>query len=393
MSTLVILGRQPALGLAELESIYGRESLRPIGEQAAELTLEHSKVNPVRLGGMVKLGAVLTSVETTHWKSVRQAVEALVLEQASRLPAGKLKLGLSTYGLDVDSREISALGLEVKKRLREHGRSARIIPNTEATLSSAQVLHNKLTRELGLEILLVQDGAYVTIAKTVAVQNIESYSLRDRGRPRRDARVGMLPPKLAQIIVNLAAGSQSPNSGFIVLDPFCGTGVILQEALLMGFGALGTDISPRMIEYSAANLAWLKNKFKTSDAYALAVGDACTQRWPTTPAVVAAETYLGRPFTSPPSADVLAQTTAECNIIIKKFLQNLRGQLPAGTRLCLAVPAWQIAPEKFKHLPLIDQIETLGYNRVCFEHVRDKDLIYFRENQIVARQLLVLTKQ
>ena len=80
------------------------------------------------------------------------------------------------------------------------------------------------------------------------MQDIESYTKRDRERPKRDAKVGMLPPKLAQIIINLAAG-QLPEEklqnicdiplgepiprrllGQTVLDPFCGTGVILQEA-------------------------------------------------------------------------------------------------------------------------------------------------------------------
>ncbi|HET6924929.1 MAG TPA: hypothetical protein VFH39_03825, partial [Candidatus Saccharimonadales bacterium] len=63
------------------------------------------------------------------------------------------------------------------------------------------------------------------------------------------------------------------------------------------------------------------------------------------------------------------------------------------TRLCLAVPAWQTSANQFKHLPLIDQIRDLGYNRVSFEHVRDDQLLYYREDQIVARQLLVLTRK
>jgi hypothetical protein len=163
--------------------------------------------------------------------------------------------------------------------------------------------------------------------------------------------------------------------------------------------------------------------------------------------MVASETYLGRPFTSPPSAEVLQQTVSECNLIVKKFLQNIGGQIKPGTRLCLAVPAWlsnevgphmtrldgvqgaseqrsksytqygeraaqfatpqsakssrgvsgsarkqSSAPRYVRHLPLIDQIEDLGYNRVKFEHADGQDLIYYREDQIVARQLIVIVK-
>jgi 2-polyprenyl-3-methyl-5-hydroxy-6-metoxy-1,4-benzoquinol methylase len=100
------------------------------------------------------------------------------------------------------------------------------------------------------------------------VQDIEAYGARDQARPARDARVGMLPPKLAQTIINLAAGrpetrmdkhwdSADGLGRFMVLDPFCGTGVILQEALLMGYSVYGSDIEPRMAEYTKKNLQWL----------------------------------------------------------------------------------------------------------------------------------------
>lgn len=69
--------------------------------------------------------------------------------------------------------------------------------------------------------------------------------MRDYGRPARDARVGMLPPKLAQIMLNLSVKDEKSGT---VLDPFCGTGVLLQEAALAGFDFIGSDIEPRMVE-------------------------------------------------------------------------------------------------------------------------------------------------
>ena len=50
----------------------------------------------------------------------------------------------------------------------------------------------------------------------------------------------------------------------LLLDPFCGTGVVLQEALLMGYDVYGTDLEPRMIDYSGANLDWLSERFDLS---------------------------------------------------------------------------------------------------------------------------------
>lgn len=91
--------------------------------------------------------------------------------------------------------------------------------------------HNHLTDERGAEILLIAaaDGS-VIIARRPPCKDIDGYTVRDRGRPKRDARVGMLPPKLAQIIVNLAADQAEPTPSHTILDPFRGTGVVLQEA-------------------------------------------------------------------------------------------------------------------------------------------------------------------
>jgi hypothetical protein len=35
-------------------------------------------------------------------------------------------------------------------------------------------------------------------------------------------------------------------------------------------------------------------------------------------------------------------------------------------------------------------LADLGYERVQFAHVKNEDLLYYREDQIVARELLVL---
>jgi len=201
----------------------------------------------------------------------------------------------------------------------------------------------------------------------------------------------MLPPKLAQIIINLT--DLSIDHG-LVLDPFCGTGVILQEALLMGYRVYGTDLDPRMIDYTGENLDWLDSKFDLSGhEMRIETGDATTHKWEPIPDVIACESYLGRPFTSLPARELLERNIAVCNQIIKKFLTNIHGQLASGARLCLAVPAWQIGKDRFKHLPVIDQLQDLGFQRVVFRYVPSTDLLYYRSDQIVARELLVLSNR
>lgn len=412
MQSLIILGRQPALALAELESLYGPSKVRPIGAQAALLDIDPCLVAFDRLGGAVKFCKVLTTLKTTQWREIERFLITSSPEHTTRMPEGKMQLGLSVQGLDVNVRTLEATGLNLKKAIRKLGRSVRLVPNKELELNSAQVIHNHLTGPTGWELVLLRDGSETIIAQTVRVQDISSYTLRDRERPKRDARVGMLPPKLAQIIVNLATGPlpedkmssmcdipadqiiPQPHLGQTVLDPFCGTGVLLQEAALMGYDIYGSDLEARMVDYTKRNLDWLEETYRLNSLKPrLEVGDATAYSWIPPVTFVAAEAYLGRPFTAQPPAEILAQTASDCNLIIKRFLQNIYAQVPAGTRFCLAIPAWQIRTNQFKHLPLVDQISEMGYNRVSFEHASDDSLLYYRPDQIVARELIVLTKR
>jgi tRNA (guanine10-N2)-dimethyltransferase len=64
-----------------------------------------------------------------------------------------------------------------------------------------------------------------------------------------------MPPRLARILVNLL----SLPSGKKVLDPFCGTGTILMEALTLGMSVSGVDSNLERIGGTKKNLYWLAN--------------------------------------------------------------------------------------------------------------------------------------
>jgi tRNA G10 N-methylase Trm11 len=412
MESLLILGRQPKLGIAELESLYGPAAVRPISDSAAVVSVDPCLLAFDRLGGSTKFAKVLMEMQTTKWDEIESYLLKVSPEHSKSMSPGKMKLGLSLYGFNETNQRIGATGLKLKKAIQKTGRSLRYIPNKTAELNSAQVIHNRLTDDNGWELLFIKNGDKTLLAQTIKVQNIDSYALRDRKRPHRDTRVGMLPPKLAQIIINLSVGSipetelksicdipageeiPLPILNKTILDPFCGTGVILQEGMLMGYGVYGTDREPKMIDYSKKNCAWLMGQFKVSDTHPqFDIADATSYKWANKFDYVASEVYLGKAFNSQPSQGELRETMADCQLITRKFLKNLHGQIESGTRMCLAVPAWQVKQNQFQHLPLIDQLDELGYTRISFEHAGNEELIYYRSDQIVARQLLVLIRK
>lgn len=391
--SLFILGRQPAIGRAELESLFGKEHLEPIGDHAMASDIPLDQIPFDRIGSTIRLAKPVAILDTVKWPDVVKQTAQLLPGQLDYLPAeGKLKLGLSVYGLTVQANHLLRAGLELKKVCKGAGRSVRIVPNTELELNSAQVIHNHLTGDLGIELLYIKDGNKTCLAQTVQVQDIDAYAARDQGRPKRDAFVGMLPPKLAQTIVNLGTGQLEPTTDNAILDPFCGTGVILQEALLMGYGAYGTDLEPRMVDYSRQNLEWLATK-GVENTPILEIGDATTHKWTHPVGAVATETYLGRPLNSWPNPEKLQEIIGTCNVIITKFMRNLAQQIPSGTRLCLAIPAWQAPNGRIYHLSVLDQLEVMGYNRVSFSWSTEQEMVYHRPEQLVARELLVITRK
>jgi len=385
---VAILGRQPALGIAELERVFGAGSIKVTSNQAVAIDSDHFDIQ--KFGGIPKAGIIVEELQKSDWHKVSQKVVQYYSSKWSSVE-GKITLGISVYGFDIDAREVQKTGIILKQKLKKSGISLRLIPNSEPALNSATSHHNKLGLSPNkVELLIVRaKNGNVIIAESTGSQNITAYANRDQMRPKRDAFVGMLPPKLAQIMINLAC---SQGLAPTILDPFCGTGVILQEAALLGYSVYGTDLSEKMVRYSRDNLNWLADSHHIKFDWLLSVGDAINLKWQPPIDTIVSEVYLGQPFSAPPSPTKLAEVVKNCNYIISEFLKNLAGQMQSGTPVCIAVPAWRDTKGSFTHLPLISTIARLGYKPHEFTNISQNDLLYYRENQVVARELLVLTK-
>ena len=382
MTFLFVLGREPKISLAELEAIFSSSKVKQIGSNLALVTTHSVPLN--RLGGTIK---------------VAQVIDQPIQDYLSNLPAGKITLGISDYSERANPRKTWELALKYKNLLKRHGRNVRLVPNGKsATISSAASHHNQLGEKTN-HIEIVKYGKYTAIS--IGTQNITAYAKRDRERPARDAFVGMLPPKLAQILINIATGEfeKQHQTKPIVLDPFCGTGVVLQEAMLMGYSAYGTDLSEKMIKYSGRNLEWLTDRTSglqkpNAPKFYLEEGDATKHSWQSAKVgCVASEIYLGHPLSAPPGSLKLKEFQQSTKELLLGFLKNISNQIPSGATLCLATPAWLRPNGSYEGVNILDEIENLGYNKLQYKHATTQDLIYYREGQIVARQLLILRKQ
>ena len=383
---VAVLGRLPKLSITELEAMFGKSHVRAVSRSTAVVDTDNLSIDS--LGGSLKCGKVIHTLPADNHPTLERASHWITHTYVNQLLAvgGKITLGISAYGLSTSPRQLQKIGLLLKTSMKKHNVSLRLIPNTTTELSTATSHNNKLglspkKREL---FIIKTDDSAILIAESNGAQNITAYARRDRNRPRRDAFVGMLPPKLAQIMVNLAVGNAAKAT---ILDAFCGTGTVLQEALLKGYDVCGSDLSQKMIDYTTENLTWLQSKYHiTGTVRSLEQADAMTYQWPKAQQLdaVVCETYLGQPFSTPPSPKKLREVTGNCNHIITNFLHNIHSQLTPGTTLCIAVPAWRDASRNLTHLPLIKDLETLGYI------LQQPPLIYSRSDQVVVREILLL---
>lgn len=374
MQYLAILGRQPELGLAELESIYGSDAIKPWGKMSALIDTEPD-IN--RLGGTQKIGRVIYNGPT------RDINEAPIDINQLKKPSGKLTFGLSYYGINASQRFVVASGITMKKRLRGGGSVRYVAPQTGLALGAAQVKFNSLIAG-GFEILIAVNKQKMVVAITAQIQDIDWYAVRDFQRPTRSAKIGMLPPKLAQIMVNTTSAPA-------VFDPFCGTGVILQEALLTGRSAYGSDASQEMVDASTNNLEWLKTKKVVTLPWEVKLADARSVKLPKVRISIVSEGYLGPNLSTTIDAKYYTKLVDELMPLYQDSLANWAAQLEADSEITLTSPVWR-TQKGWRTLPIIDQLSDLGYTIKRFTHLDGEKLIYRRPDQNVGRQLLILRK-
>jgi len=392
MDYIFILGTHLAWSVAEISSVLGESGLyweneRILVKKNAEITAD---TLIKLLGGTLKIAQIETfiPVNTSFPRMAKQCAK-LLAEKASR-GEGKLVFGLSDQGVG-GHFAVDKLGLNIKKELKLLNISSRLVTSKDKELSSVVVGQNKLLSK-GAELIFFRHDSDLFIARTLAIQPYKDLSRRDFGRPSRDDRSGMLPPKLAQMMINCAAARSFSEA---LLDPFCGSGTIITEAMLMGYKQLiGTDLSEKAIKDSRVNTEWTRElygldvhpKFHIKNATRLAQFFK-----PKTIGNIVSEPYLGPQR----GLDNIEAAKTELQALYTQALDNFYQILSPGGRVVMVWPVffgreflkpaldkWRpinALPEKFSHLPWV----KLSY--------RDT-LLYHREGQRVLRELIILEK-
>lgn len=408
-SAIALFGREPTLSAWELVRLLKVQTLPLLTRELAVfpkpagLTLAALQQ---RSGGLVKVGTVHGTV-----RDLAELEHVLEKRWPDLIPAGstaRVAFGGSAYdaGQAVSRslrKDLTELLQRLKHSLVAQGRAARLVTSREPTLSAAALTQGKIL-DRGFELLVLATPSGLLWGTTVAMQDIAAYGKRDVGRPARDRVSGMLPPKVAQAMVNLA----QPGESATLLDPFCGSGTILQEAALLGIRTLwGADVSGKAVADTEENMAWLARHLPAlADAdVRVQLGDAkdSANVWGANTAdVIVTEPYLGPPQRGTPQGRVLLPLVSALSRQYGVWLHALARVLKPQGCVVMVWPFFRVEPRGY-FLQLQQEAHSAGFTveappeqllqQSWFRSTPRGSVLYSRPDQIVGREIVVLHKR
>jgi len=386
---VLISGKNWKLSLAELiaflEARKVQFGVRQLSREFFAVSIEEdaNALAIADLGGTLKIGAAKADfatqiVEKTFLQKNKQAQEQIRKEIVASgwiaeilgASSGKTVFGVSVYCaedslLPVSNRIQRFVGSAIKRELAAHGRKSGFMGfsrNREhPQLSPVEVLKKNLV-ENRAEILVCIGKKQTVTANTVAVHNPFEFQKRDIGKPMQ-RKIFAISPRLSKIMVNLAACT----AGKLLLDPFCGVGTILQEALLAGARVAGVDINSWCVKAATANLEWLKKEYALKDAeYRVVQGDArrLTGKFEDGVDCIVTEPDLGPALRQVPTTPYAAKIVAKLEPLYRDFLKEAYGILKKGGRLVLVAPYVRTRSGRPVAMPIGEKAISIGFKRV-----------------------------
>lgn len=335
------------------------------------------------LGGTIKIGEVKTKLPTETIKQAflqknkqaqTQITEALA---PSGLVDGMVKspekvfFGVSVYCEENSLRPYSKgiqrfVGSAVKAELAGFGKKSKFMGFSKdrklAQLSHVEVLKKNLV-ENQAEVLFCIGRDETWVATTIAVHNPFEFQKRDIYKPNQRTIFGM-PPRLARIMVNLSACTPDK----VLLDPFCGVGTILQEALLERAMVVGMDVNAWCVKAANENLEWLAREYGLEGAdFRVVQGDV--GKLAEKVGLEAADCIVSEPDLGPALRQVPTGPYAQ-KIILKLeplyfgFVEQAYRALKGGGRLVLVTPYIKTRSGQSVTMPIGDTAERIGFKRV-----------------------------
>lgn len=347
-----------------------------------------------------RLGGVLKIVQVRRQVPPEALVKEIVQDLGIWAGKSKFSFGLGLYTSRKSSLNLFELGMKIKQAAKIEGIPIRFVPASSGqNLSTAQVFHNRLAfldkkgepQTKGAEVILFQEGDEYWLGRTLTVQDIDSYSKRDFSIPAADPVSGLLSPKLAQAMINLAVAEDFANHPALY-DPFCGHGRLLLEGSLMGLPVFGSDISDEKVKAARSNLEWLGREYNLPvDTEAIWQQDATQSRgikalhqkigsdklW-----FLVSEPYLGKSLRQPLTATEAGEWRNELEPLYERFFTVWATASFRPKRMLVVFPQVKLEQgEASLYENWVDRLSALGYSSSVLAY-------YTRPDSLISRNLV-----
>ncbi len=362
---IVKIGSNKKLALLELQRFLNLNQTH-IVELSADFYLLDSK--GIKFEKLIKLG------------SIRKITKVLDLKQSldiDFLSKFIINQNPKVFGFSDLSDKLDFTAFDIKKYIKQNfNKSINFYKNkNEKDISASVLLHNKKINEY-----IVFFKHKFLIAKTLWVQNIDEWSFIDRQRPYSDTKKGMLPIKIARILINIAVQEKS-----VIYDPFCGTGTILMEGLRLGHFVYGSDIDKKALNGAIKNLNWVCENFNINKTYTIFLEDATKikkQYFSHKIKAVITEPYMGKPKPNINPKNLKNIFTGLYKLYLG-FFKNLVNILEKDTIVIFIFPFIKTSNKIYDFSNLIDKLNEFGYTTIC------EPIFYNRPQAIVKRQIYI----
>ena len=392
MRYFFVLGSNPTLSLAELTAVFNHGQFSLVQKNIAILETDE-KINSnilEKIGGTIKFGIIHNELVSLATQDILKSIATFSKPEK---PKSKFNFGISHYGKS--KINLKVLGMEFKKLLKQSDINSRWVISREPTLSSVVVEQNKLVTDKGVEIVMIEFNKKLFLGKTIAVQPFKELSFRDYGRPARDDRSGMLPPKLAQIMINLSSAKLEDT----ILDPFCGSGTILTEAILMNYqNLIGTDISHKAISDTKKNIDWIienwKLKIGNLQLHQLDAQNLTQKLKPNSINAIVTEPYLGPQR----GGFEINKIVKELEQLYSKSLIEFKKILKPNGKIVMIWPSFSVKPKSIFLNPSISGYKIINpmpndlQKNIFIKLTARNTMVYGREDQKVWREIMILQK-
>ena len=397
-SYLAFLGNNPALSVAELSCLLPDFLPKPAVGQLVEFEtaeeLDQAFLN--KLGGTI---LIAKKVETPV--SALSEIPSVLIKELEKAK-GKATFGLRFFG--IKPNDAKGLFKTCKETLKNRGIASRYIGSEREAAKPIQ-LHDEgvLNPKTGCELTINKTADGLWAGRTIAAQDVKAYTQRDIGKPVRDTTVGLLPPKLAQMMLNFGEYIVKRMHGKLpkevtMLDPFCGTGVVPIESLLRGWNVLASDISQKAVSGTSRNLEWTRKTYK------IAKKDADSKVWKQDairpfalkelPTMIVTEGTLGPNLRNKPGVKDAEKMARDIDSIAVGFLKNVGATLKK-TPIVITFPVWFAQKRNVWLTKIWNAVREAGYKPVLPPHTTPTSpdrfsLLYKRADQVVAREIVLL---